>query len=181
MRYFFRRRVPEFSRVLLIESGSRHIAERLLPVLYERPGLERLDLVTCFPGLPAGFDAAAGRVWRVTDYPDRASRARFLRELAAERHRIAVVLSTGEPIMTKWKWLLVARLPVKVLIANENCDYFWLDYSNWRIMRHFVLVRLGLSGAGAVSSLGRLAVFPFTLGYLVLYTAMVHLRRRVRA
>ena len=120
MRYFFRRRVPEFSRVLLIESGSRHIAERLLPLLYQRPGLERLDLVTCFPGLPAGFKAQGGRVWRVTDYPDRSRRARFLRELAAERHRIAVVLSTGEPIMTKWKWLLVARLPVKK-IGRASC------------------------------------------------------------
>jgi len=181
MRYFFRRRVPEFSRVILIESGSRHIAERMLALLYQRPGLERLDLVTCFPGLPAGFDLERGRAWRVTDYPDRARRIRFLRELAAEGHRIAVMLSTGEPIMTKWKWLLVMRLPVKVLVVNENCDYFWLDYSNWRIMRHFVLVRLGLSGAGAVSTLGRLAAFPFLVAYLVFYTARVHLRRRVRA
>lgn len=178
MRYFFRRRVPEFTRVLVIESGSRGVVERMLLVIYPRQA-ERVDLVTCFPGLPCGFDADRGAVYRVNEYARR--RRRLVAELAANRYTIAVLLCTGEPIMTKWKWLLAACLPVKVLVVNENCDYFWLDYSNWRILRHFVLVRAGLSGAGAVTTLARLAAFPFTVAYLLLYTARVHLRRKVRA
>ena len=67
-----------------------------------------------------------------------------------------------------------------MLIVNENGDYFWLDRGNWRIIRRFVLFRSGLSGAGAVRTLARLAAFPFTLTYLMLYTAWVHLRRKVR-
>lgn len=179
MRYFFRRRLPPFTRVVVIESGSRRVAEELLPQLYERGRLERLDLVTCFAGAPAAFRADCGAIYRVNEYAGR--RRRLVAELAARRYTIGVILCTGEPIMTKWKWLLAARLPVKVLVVNENCDYFWLDYSNWRIMRHFVLVRAGLSGAGAVSTLGRLLAFPFTVAYLLLYTAIVHLRRKVRA
>lgn len=83
--------------------------------------------------------------------------------------------------MTKWKWVIAARLPAKVFVLNENGDYFWLDYSQWRVIRHFVLFRAGLSGAGAVRTLARLALFPFTILYLLLYAAAVHLRRKVHA
>lgn len=179
MRYFFRRRLPPFARVVVIESGSRRVVESLLPQLYQRQPVQRLDLVTCFAGAPAAFQSERGAIYRVPEYAGR--RRRLVAELAANRYTIGVILCTGEPIMTKWKWLLAARLPVKVLVVNENCDYFWLDYSNWRIIRHFVLVRAGLSGAGAVATLGRLLAFPFTVAYLLLYTAIVHLRRKVRA
>ena len=47
--------------------------------------------------------------------------------------------------MTKWKWALALRLPVKVLVVNENGDFFWFDRANWRTIRHFVLFRAGLS------------------------------------
>jgi hypothetical protein len=63
---------------------------------------------------------------------------------------------------------------------NENGDYFWFDYSNWPIIRHFVLFRAGLSGAGAVRTLVRLLLFPLTLLYLVLYAAVVHTRAAIR-
>jgi hypothetical protein len=32
--------------------------------------------------------------------------------------------------MTKWKWMLAARLPGKVFVVNENGDYFWLDHGH---------------------------------------------------
>jgi hypothetical protein len=179
MRYFLRRRVPEFSRVLLIESGSREILEELLPRLYNNhPGM-KADLITCYAGVPAGFDSSTGTVYRVTDYAGRDSRRQLYDKLSAKAYTIAIILCSGEPIMTKWKWMLGARLPVKVLVVNENVDYFWLDYSNWRTIRHFVLYRGGLTGAGAVSTIARLLLFPFTLFYLLLYTAIVHLRRKV--
>lgn len=181
MRYFFRCRIPEFSRVLLIESGARHLLENFLPGFYAEHPAAAADLVTCYDGHPAAFRPGTGSVYRVTDYPDSPSRRRFLDQLAANRYTIAVAICSGEPIMAKWKWMLCARLPVKVLILNENGDYVWVDYSNWRILKHFVLFRAGLSGAGAVTTLGRLAAFPFTLTYLVLYTAVVHLRRKAHS
>jgi len=181
MRYFFRRRIPPFSRVLLIESGARHLFEDFLPQLYRSHGDDIIaDLVTCYRGAPRSFRADTGSVYHVSDYRGRSGRRKLCRELAANHYTVAAVICSGEPIMTKWKWMLAARLPVKILILNENGDYFWLDYSNWRIIRRFILIRAGLSGAGAARTLGRLILFPFTLLYLLLYTAIVHLRRKVR-
>ena len=181
MRYFFRRRVPQLARVLLIESGSRHLLDHFLPAFYhDNPGAQ-IDLITCYPEQPAEFRGSTGAVYRVPDYPDMRSRRALLRQLRTNGYAAAVMICSGEPIMTRWKWLLTAALPAKVLILNENGDYFWCDRGNWRIIRHFILFRAGLSGAGAVTTIGRLLVFPFTLAYLVLYTARVHLRRKVRA
>ncbi len=181
MRYFFRRRIPPFDRVLLIESGSRSLFENFLPAFYQKHGPRIADLVTCYPGQPDAFQPSRGKVYRVTEYSGRSGRRRLYRELTRRKHEIAVVICSGEPIMTKWKWVLAARLPVKVLVLNENGDYFWLDWGSGRILKSFILYRAGLSGAGAVSTLGRLAVFPFTLSYLILYTAFVHARRRIRS
>ncbi len=181
MRYFFRRCVPSFDRVLLVESGSRRIFDEFLPglpALFGEPAA--MDLVTCYPGEPAGYRREAGRVYRVTDYSGRAGRRRLYRELAARGYRVAVIICSGEPIMMKWKWALAVRLPVKVLVVNENSDCFWLDWGNWRTISRFVAFRSGFSGAGAVRMLARVAVFPFTLAYLLLYTAMVHIRRHIR-
>lgn len=83
--------------------------------------------------------------------------------------------------MAKWKWALAFRLPVKVLIVNENGDYFWCDRSNWKVIRRFTLLRAGLSGGNAVHTIGRILFFPLTLAYLLLYAAVIHLRRKVRA
>ena len=95
-------------------------------------------------------------------------------------YSILGIICAGEPIMTKWKWAVAANVPAKVFVINENGDWFWADRSNWRIIRHFVLFRAGLSGAEAVPAIARLLVFPFTLLYLVLYAVMVHLRRAGR-
>ena len=81
--------------------------------------------------------------------------------------------------MTKWKWALALHLPVKVLIVNENGDFFWLDRSNWPTIRRFVLDRSGLAGSGAVRTVGRVLASPLTLLFLLLYAAFVHLRRKV--
>lgn len=181
MRYFFRQRVPAFDRVLLVESGSRHLSEHLLPILRRawKPDL-RVDLVTCYSGLPAGFPPES-RSFLIHHYPGRAGRRRLYRELRSHGYSVMGVLCAGEPIMTKWKWALALRLPVKVFVVNENVDFFWLDYSKWRTICHFILYRAGLAGAGAVGALARLLAFPVTLLYLLLYAAGVHLRRKVRS
>lgn len=180
MRYFFRTHIPPFRRVLLIESGSRHLYEEMLPGIFEHHGPEtEVDLVTCFAGEPQNF--RGGRVWRVYEYQGRAARKRLYRELEARNYDIVGIICAGEPVMTKWKWVLAARLPAKVIVLNENGDYFWLDRSNLKTIRHFILFRAGLSGAGAVETLFRLALFPFTLLYLISFAAYIHLRRKARA
>jgi hypothetical protein len=194
MRYFFRQKVPKFARVLLVESGSRHLVEHLLRSLRQHWDLElMIDLVTCYTGVPAGFPpelptphtpqlaAPYTRVFRVSDYAGSSGRRRLYNELRAHRYSVLGIICSGEPIMTKWKWAIAARLPAKVFVLNENGDYFWLDYSQRGVIRHFVLFRAGLSGAGAVRTLARLALFPFTILYLLLYAAAVHLRRKVHA
>ncbi|MBI4876048.1 MAG: hypothetical protein HY822_15535 [Acidobacteria bacterium] len=181
MRYFLSNRVPPFTRLLLVESGSRYLLDNLLPDLPKIHGDQlQVDLVTCFAGLPEGFRPEHGRVYRVTDYPGRANRKRLYRELRANGYTVVGIVCAGEPIMTKWKWSLAWHLPAKLFILNENGDYFWFDRAHWSAVRHFLLFRAGLAGAGAVRTLARLAAFPFTLLYLLLYAAAVHLRGKVR-
>lgn len=192
MRYFFRQRIPPCDRVLLVESGPRHISEHLLPILRRACGSHLMvDLVTCYVGAPAGYPPEAPtthdpqptipstRLFYIHHYRGRAGRQRLYRELRALGCTVMGIICAGEPIMTKWKWALAANLPVKIFIVNENVDFFWLDYSQWRTICHFILVRAGLAGAGAVRTLARLLLFPFTLLYLLLYAATVHLRRKV--
>lgn len=177
MRYFLRRRQPPVSRILLVESGSRHLVERVLPGLRRTYGEPiPIDLVTCYTGAPAGIHA----VHRVTDHSGPDGRRKLYRTLAANRYSIMGIVCSAEPIMTKWKWALAARLPAKIFVINENADYFWLDRGHWRAILHFALFRAGLTGAGAARTLGRLLVFPFTLAYLLLYASAVHIRRAWR-
>ncbi len=178
MRYFFRRHQPPFTRVLLVESGSRRLFDDLIAGLYETYGEQlEIDLVTCFAGVPQGF---RGTVYRVTDYTGPVARKRLYAELEAGQYPILGMICAGESIMTKWKWMLAARLPVKVFVLNENADYFWLDWGHWRVIAHFALFRVGLTGAAAIPTIARLVFFPVTLAYLLLYAGVVHLRRRIR-
>jgi len=177
MRFFFRRHVPHFDRVLLVESGSRELYEKLIPQLCQAYGTKmELDLVTCYQGVPHGFPKN-GRVWRVTDYPDGVSRQKLYRELADRNYSILGIICSDEPLMTKWKWMLAWRIPAKLFVVNENGDYFFADYSNWKIIQHFIYFRSGLAEGGAVRTISRLLLFPFTLAYLLLYAAFVHTKR----
>jgi hypothetical protein len=181
MRLFFTKAIPPFSRVLLVESGSRELLENLLPVLYRRhPGM-RCDLVTCYAGAPKNFREEQGSLYRVADYPDSASRRRLYDELGRNHYVILGIICSAEAIMTKWKWVLAARLPGKVFVLNENGDSFWLDHGHLAAIRYFVLFRAGLTGSGAVRTLARVVLFPFTLLYLILYAITVHFRRSLRS
>jgi hypothetical protein len=176
---FFTRRFPPFDRVLLVESGSRHLTEGIIPHLREVCGDQiDIDVITCYAGTPEGI---RDQVYRVSDYSGAEGRARLMKELAARRHTVLGIVCSGEPIMTKWKWMLAARVPAKLFVLNENGDYFWIQWNNWRVILHFILYRAGLSGAGAVRTVARLALFPFTVLYLILYAAAVHLRRKVHS
>ena len=180
MRYYRKRWIPPFLRVLLIESGSRSLLEELIPVIYRDYGAQvPIDVVTCYAGAPKALNPETGRVFWIPDYGPE-ERERLLAELLERQYSIVGVTCSAEPVMTKWKWWLVYKIPAKVFILNENGDYFWVHLANWRIILHFVLFRAGLTEAGAVYTLARMLLFPFTLAYLVAFAGWVHLKRQVR-
>jgi len=175
LRYFFRRYIPPFTRVLLVESGSRGAFNTLIPLLYQIHGeAMELDLLTCHQTNPADF---RGRVYRVQDYSGPAERRNLYRELLSRRYAAAGILCSGEPIMTKWKWVLAARLPAKIFVINEFAGFLYFDWGQSRNLLSFARVRLGLSGSAAAPALARLLLFPFALVYLLLFAAVVHTKR----
>ena len=181
MRYFLSRRIPEPRAILLVESGSRGLLEKVVPGLRQAwGGNTALDLVTCYARLPEGMGAEHTRVYRTNEYRGREGRRRLYGELERNEYGLMGIICSGEPIMTKWKWALALRLPAKIFIINENGDYFWLDRGHLDLIRQIALLRTGLAGAGAVRTLARVFSFPFTLGYLLLYAAAVHGRRILR-
>jgi hypothetical protein len=178
LRRFFLRAIPPIHRILLVESGSRHLYDTLIPKLFQIFGEElEIDLVTCFAGVPQGF---RGTVYRVTAYTEPVSRAQLLATLRASDYGAIGIICAAEPIMTKWKWWLAAKIPAKLLVVNENCDFFWADIGQWRLILHFLFFRAGFTGATAVPAVARFLFFPVTLTYLLLYAGAVHLRRKIR-
>jgi hypothetical protein len=181
MRYCLSARIPEPKAILLVESGSRSIVESLIPGLRRTWGEDiPIDLVSCYANLPAGFDAGKTRVYRVGDYRGGKARAELYRKLAVNGYSLVGIVCSGEPLMTKWKWVLALRLPAKIFVINENGDYFWLDRKHLKLIRQIVLLRAGLAGAGAVRTLARVFLFPLSLLYLLLYASIVHARRALR-
>ena len=164
--------------MVLVESGARELYDDLLPHFYEH--CPEIDLVTCYAGEPSTFQHDRGVVFRTADYQGSEGRARLVRELKARSYAGIGIICAAQPIMTKWKWMLALRLPAKLLVVNENGDHFWVDRGEWRTIRHFMLYRAGLSGAGAVGTIARLLLFPFTVLFLLGYAATIHARRRLR-
>jgi hypothetical protein len=180
VRDFLTGRQPDVSSILLVESGSRAIVERVVGVLRRGYGDGvRIDLVSCYAMLPAGFGDGT-RIYRVSDYRGREGRRKLYRELIGNRYSAMGIVCSGEPLMTKWKCAIGYQVPAKIFVINENGDYFWLDWVHGKQLRRFVLLRAGLAGAGAVRTLARAISFPFTLCYLLLYASAVHARRALR-
>lgn len=167
-------------RILLIESGSRRLIDHVVPLFRNHWGNAQIDLLTCFPGVPQSLQNQPNRVFRVADYRGREGRARLYQELSASNYDVAGMICSGEPIMTKWKWAVAWHLPAKFLAINENGDYFWFDIAHRRNLRLFAASRMGLSGSGSGRTAFRLALFPLTLAYLLLYAASAHARRGLR-
>ncbi len=136
-----------------------------------------MDLVTCYAGVPEGFE---GKVFRVMDYGGGAGRNQLWADLEPRNYALAGMICAAEPIMTKWKWWLGAKVPAKILVINENGDFFWVDWAHWKLIVQFVFYRAGLTGSAAVPALVRLVLFPLTLSYLLLYAGWVHFRRWMR-
>ena len=164
------------SRILLVESGSRHITEALIPRMRGHFGNDvPIDLVTCFPSTPGGV----AEVYNVNDYRGTKQRLALARALRGRGYPVAGIVCSNEALLKTWKWALAAALPAKLLIINENADWFWLDRAHWQHLSRFLQYRVGLADAGIVRTLARIVIFPFTLLYLLLYAAAVHFRRAV--
>ncbi|MGB9606102.1 MAG: hypothetical protein ACPL88_09535, partial [Bryobacteraceae bacterium] len=89
MRYFFSLRFPPVRRILLVESGSRHLIEQLVPILRQFWPEAPIGLVTCYAGLPAVLAGEPGtEVYHIADYQGRAGRRRLYAELAARGYDI---------------------------------------------------------------------------------------------
>jgi hypothetical protein len=178
LRRFYRKRIPHLTKIVIVESGPRELLDTMLPFLYQQ--CPEIDIVTCYGGAPAAFRNDAGRVFQIGSYAGADGRRRLAEELNARGHAAIGIICAAAPIMTKWKWMLAARVPAKLFVINENGDLCWADYSNWRIIKHFILFRAGLSGADATGTIGRLLLFPFTVMFLLAYAAVVHARRWLR-
>jgi hypothetical protein len=86
VRYFLTGRQPDVSSILLIESGSRAIVERVVSILRRGYGDDvRIDLVSCYATLPEGFGDGT-RIYRVADYRGREGRRQLYRELIGNRY-----------------------------------------------------------------------------------------------
>lgn len=181
MHFFFRpRRAPTVQRILLVESGSRHLIEGIIPHLKNIFGEDTLiDLVTCFPGTPDAIDPAAN-IYRTASYQTSAARRILYRELRANDYQVTGIICSAEPIMTRWKWMLAYRVPAHLFLLNENGDFVWFDREHLKILGAYAQTRAGLEGAGAVRTIARLVLFPFSLLYLILYASLVHARRAIR-
>ena len=91
-----------------------------------------------------------------------------------------MILCTGEPILLRWKLMALAMLPAKVLIVNENADFFWLDWENRRTLRKLASIRWGVNLEEFFATLLRALVFPITLLILLVTAGFLYLRRAWR-
>ena len=178
MRSVLSRRTPSLERLLVVESGSRTVTQKFLGVIY--PVTAAVDILTCHPGPPPGFDPSKGRLFLTQHAPDRDSRKKLFRQFASSGYSAVCLMCTGESVMTKWKWATAIQVPASVLIVNENADYFWLTRSNWRMARAIVKHRVGLHGLGPLRLVEQAIVFPFTVLLLAGFAARVHARRILR-
>ena len=174
MKDFFGKRFPSSGDVLIIESGSAHITDRA------RAGLRRmfpqspLHLATCWPNRDAeDFE----HVYSVGEYAGRAEKLGLVRKLRQHGYSVLAVLCTGEPIMSLWRTLALALVPAKVIIINENGDFFWLSWENRATLRSFLSARWGVNLRHGVKIILLALLFPFTVLYLMLTALFYYLRR----
>jgi len=184
MKWYLSRRVPEVTRILLVESGPRSVAEQVLPRLRQTFGAQvPIDLLTCLPTDPANYrieDDSSGFVWRVTEQTDDSGRWRLLRQIRSKRHPVTAIICANNPIMAQWKRATLLLLPSKFLVVNENADFFWIDRGHWSNLSRFLLNRAGFFDESAVRTMARALAFPLTLTYLLAYALYVHTVRLVR-
>jgi uncharacterized protein (TIGR02284 family) len=172
----FTKRRPPLRRVLLIESGSRQVAEQFLQRLYQSESCVQADVLTCFPTPPKTFQSRHGQVFDVTDPAIVHDRQRFLRKTASTPYDVIAILQTGSRILRNWKWTLAILTRAKILLVKENADSAFLDYGYLQHLK-VDLPRFRREQVTQLRLAGEVLLMPFTISYLLLYAGRVHLRR----
>lgn len=178
MKWILSGRIPDPTRILLVESGTRTALERAMASMHRHFPAAQFDLCTCFPGLPQA--APVQQVWRVTEARSVGAKLALARRIAATRPPIAALIFSGEPIMFNWKLLLLLLLPSKTIIINEHGDFFWLDRKHLSVLRSFVGARLGVGGDALFRAIFQVLLFPFVFVYLAGYAVVTYLARWTR-
>ena len=183
MRWVLSRHVPPVKKLLLVESGPRPIAEKVITQFRKIYGEELpIDLLTCLPSDPPGLTAngVRGEVFRVIDCHDHRTRWRLLRQIRAKRHPVTAIICADSPILGLWKMAALALFPSKFLIINENADFFWLDCGHRGAAQQFLLHRTGLREGSDLQKVAAILIFPFAFAYLLAYALVVHVVRLAR-
>ncbi len=181
MRLFLRPSGVAMDSVLFIESGSRGLAERFLTHLYTSHPAQRVDVLTCYEGAPSSFDPSRGSVISIHSAGGFSGRRQLITGLAHNGYSVVGILCSGEPIMTRWKWAVALRVPAKLLVVNENVDYFWFDRGNFGSMRAMVKHRFGMHTVSSPQLAISAILFPFVFLYLLAYAGWIHTRRLLRS
>ena len=168
-------------RVLFIESGSRALSERFLTHLYTSHPAQRVDVLTCYAGEPSSFDPSRGSVISIHSASGFRGRRQLITGLARNGYSVVGILCSGEPIMTRWKWAVALQVPAKLLIVNENVDYFWFDRGNLGSMRAMLKHRFGVHTVSSPQLVISAMLFPFVFLYLLAYAGWIHTRRLLRS
>ncbi len=177
MKYFFRRKIPTARDILLMESGSREVARQALESIRKIFPHARYHLCTCQPDPPP---AMFSNVFRVTDYPTGWKKLGLLLYFWRQGWEVLVILCTGEPLLWRWKMLALVILPAKVMIVNENADFFWLDWGNQGNLRRLLGIRWGVNLEEFFYTLLRALAFPLTLLILLFTAGFLYMRRARR-
>jgi hypothetical protein len=175
----FRKSRPPFGRVLLVESGSRQVADRFLQHLYQYENCVQVDVLTCFPTPPEAFQSHLGQIFLVTDPAIAEHRQQFLRAIASTPYDVVAVLRTGSGILRKWKWMIALLTRAKILVVKEGADSIFLDYGSLPRVQ-INIPRLRREQVTRLRLAGEVLLMPFTILFLLLYAGQIHLGRWLR-
>ena len=183
MRWVLSRRIPPITKLLLVESGPRAIAEKAIIRFRELYGEELpIDLLTCLPSDPPSLTAngVPSEVFRSIHCHDRGTRWRLLRRIRAKRYPVTAIICADSPLLGPWKMAALALFPSKFLIINENADFFWLDRAHRGDVKQFLLHRTGLLEGSSPQKVAAILLFPFAFAYFLAYALVVHAVRLAR-
>jgi hypothetical protein len=174
-------REGSFDQIFIVESCPRELTNRFLQHIYGVQRSRRADLLTCYVDAPAEFDPARGKILSVHEPEIAQNRRRFIAGLNTSPYTLVVVFCAGSPVLQKWKWAITLCTRAKVLIVNEDGDFFFLDWANRRQAYRLFLQRIsGRRGRVNFRTWTEALLVPFTLAFLISYAAVAEIRRLAR-
>ena len=179
MRYFFSKKVPAAKDVLIIESGPPEVTGRAMAGLRKLFPKARFHLLTCFP-VPTSHPYSS--VFEVKKFHDWKAKLALLHDFRKKRWGVMAMLCTGQCILLPWKIYALIMIPSKTLIINQNSNFYWLHWENWKILFHLADYRPGLNIQikQPMVTFFRSLCFPFTLLFLLLTAFFLYSRHWYR-